>query len=154
MAEERIAGPKKTAQSLLQVDLAPSWTVYSCITAENQLSVAFVKEETINSRGQTVLRDQRIVCSRVEIEGFKKFYHYWSTFNSTMSMLEKMRSLRLTPLPRPKRPVAVQMSLTNENIQDSIVYYEKDCGVKASYIVTYKKADKAPNLEHIYFFVD
>ena len=68
-----------------------------------------------------------------------------------MSMQEKMRRMELTTF---KRPAAVQMSLTDESLQDeikqliregnvdSIVYHEKDCGVKASYTVTYKKADK------------
>ena len=75
-----------------------------------------------------------------------------------MSMQEKMRRMKLTPfLPTPKRPVAVPMSLTDESLPDeikqvvregnldSIVYHEKDCGVKASYTVTYKKADANSN---------
>ena len=63
-------------------------------------------------------------------------------------MQKKMQRIKLTPLPTPKRPVAVRMSLTDEIKQvvregnvDSFVFHEKDCGVKASYTVTYKKAD-------------
>ena len=73
-----------------------------------------------------------------------------------MSMQEKMRRMKLTPLPTPKRPVAVPMSLTDESLPDEIkqgvregnldsIVYEKDCGVKASYTVTYKKADANSN---------
>ena len=63
-----------------------------------------------------------------------------------------------TLLPTLKWLEAVQMSLTDESqpdevkqvVQkrtiDSIVYHEKDCGVKASYTVTYKKADENLNL--------
>ena len=70
-----------------------------------------------------------------------------------MSMKEKMQRMNLTPLPMPKRSVPVQVPLNNESLPDdikqvvregkvdSIVYHEKDCGVKASYTVIYKKAD-------------
>ena len=45
--------------------------VYSCLTAENQLSVTLVKEEKVDSRGQTVLRKQQVVCTGAAIESFK-----------------------------------------------------------------------------------
>ena len=40
---------------------------------ENQLTATFVKEEKVDSRGQTVLRKQQIVCTGAEIEAFKKY---------------------------------------------------------------------------------
>ena len=58
---------EKTAPSVLQVNLSPNLIVYSCLTAENQLSVTLVKEEKIDSRGQTVLRKQQVVCTGDEI---------------------------------------------------------------------------------------
>ena len=64
---------EKTAPSLLQVNLSPNFTVYSCITPENQLKVTLIKEEKIDTRGQTVLRKQQIVCAGAEIEAFKKY---------------------------------------------------------------------------------
>ena len=45
---------EKPAPSLLQVNLSPNLTVYSCITPENQLTVTLIKEEKIDTRGQTV----------------------------------------------------------------------------------------------------
>ena len=50
---------EKPAPSLLQVNLSPNLTVYSCITPENQLTVTLIKEEKIDTRGQTVLRNSR-----------------------------------------------------------------------------------------------
>ena len=64
---------EKKAPSLLQVNLSPSLTIYSCITVENQLTVTFVKEQKIDTRGQTVLKKQQIVCSSAEIGAFKKY---------------------------------------------------------------------------------
>ena len=64
---------EKPAPSLLQVNLSPNLTVYSCITPENQLTVTLIKEEKIDTRGQTVLRKQQIVCAGAEIEAFKKY---------------------------------------------------------------------------------
>ena len=64
---------EKTAPSVLQVNLSPTLIVYSCLTAETQLSVTLVKEEKIDSRGQTVLRKQQVVCTGAEIESFKKY---------------------------------------------------------------------------------
>ena len=64
---------EKAAPFLLQVNLSPNLVVYSCIADENQLTVTFVKEEKVDSRGQTVLRKQQIVCTGAEIEAFKKY---------------------------------------------------------------------------------
>ena len=64
---------EKTAPSVLQVNLSPNLIVYVCLAAENQLTVALVKEEKIDSRGQTVLRKQQVVCTRAEKDSFKKF---------------------------------------------------------------------------------
>ena len=69
-------------------------------------------------------------------------------------MQEKKRRLKLNHSLNPKRPVAVQVSLTDASIPDEvkqdaragnmelIVSHEKDCCVKSSYTVTYKKAEK------------
>ena len=64
---------EKTAPSVLQVNLSPNMIVYSCLAAENQLAVTIVKEEKIDSRGQTVLRKQQVVYTGAEIESFKKY---------------------------------------------------------------------------------
>ena len=64
---------EKTAPSVLQVNLSPNLIVYSCLTVENQLTVTLVKEEKIDSRGQTVLRKQQVVCTGAGIESFKKY---------------------------------------------------------------------------------
>ena len=65
--------PEKKNPSLLQVSLSPSLTVYSCIAPDNQLTVTLAKEGRIDSRGQTILRKQQIVCGGAEIEAFKKY---------------------------------------------------------------------------------
>ena len=64
---------EKKNPSLLQVSLSPSFTVYSCIALDNQFTVTIVKEERIDSRGQTILRKQQIVCGGAEIEAFQKY---------------------------------------------------------------------------------
>ena len=61
---------EKAAPSLLQ-NLSPNLVIYSCIADENQLTVTFVTEEKVDSRGRTVLRKQKIVCTGAEIEAFK-----------------------------------------------------------------------------------
>ena len=68
--------PEKTSPSLLQVSLSPSLTVYSCIAPDNQLTVRLIKEERIDSHGQTILRKQQIVCGGAEIEAFKKYLSF------------------------------------------------------------------------------
>ena len=82
-----------------------------------------------------------------------------------MSMKEKMQRMNLTPLPMPKRSVPVQVPLNDESLPDdikqvvregkvdSIVYHEKDCGVKASYTVTYKKGDANSKYTTYEFFI-
>ena len=64
---------EKSAQSLLQVNLSQNLTVYSYKTAEDQLTVTFVKEEKVDTRGQTVLRKQQVTCTDTEIETPKKY---------------------------------------------------------------------------------
>ena len=64
---------EKAAPSLLQVNLSPNLVVYSCIADGNQLTVTFVEEEKVESRGQTILRKQQIVCTGAEIEAFEKY---------------------------------------------------------------------------------
>ena len=71
---------EKAAPSLLQVNLSPNLVVYSCIVDENQLTVTFVKEEKVDSRGQTVLRKQQIVCTGAERETFKKYLSLFEYF--------------------------------------------------------------------------
>ena len=55
------------------MNLSLNLVVYSCIGDKNQLTVTLVKEEKVDSRDQTVLRKQQIVCSGAEIEAFKKY---------------------------------------------------------------------------------
>ena len=64
-------GPREQQRFFFQVNLSPNLVVYSCIADENQLTVTFVKEEKIDSRGQTVLRKQQIVGTGTEIEALK-----------------------------------------------------------------------------------
>ena len=45
---------EKAAPSVLQVNLSPSLTVCSYITNDNQLTLTFLKEEKIESRGQNI----------------------------------------------------------------------------------------------------
>ena len=52
---------ERAAPFLLQVNFSPNFVVYSCIADENQLTVTYVKEEKVDSRGQAVLRKQQIV---------------------------------------------------------------------------------------------
>ena len=71
---------EKAASSLLQVNLSPNLVVYSCIADENQLKATFVKEEKVDSRGQTVLTKQQLVCTGAEIEAFKKYLSFLEYF--------------------------------------------------------------------------
>ena len=64
---------EKPAPSLLQVNLSPDLTVYSCITPENQLTVALINEEKYDTIGQTVSRKKQIVYAGGEIEASKKY---------------------------------------------------------------------------------
>ena len=54
------------------MNMSPNLIVYSCLTAENQLSVKLVMEDKNYSRGQIVLKKQQVVCTGAEIESFKK----------------------------------------------------------------------------------
>ena len=64
---------EKAAQSVLQVNLSSSLTVCSYITNDNQLTLNFLKEEKIETRGQNILRKQQILCITKEIETLKKY---------------------------------------------------------------------------------
>ena len=71
-----------------------------------------------------------------------------------MSLQEKMKRLKLNPLPMHTSPTPVQVSLDDESLPDeikqvvskgnveSVVYYAKYCGMQSNYKVTYKKEDK------------
>ena len=71
-----------------------------------------------------------------------------------MSLQEKMKRLKLTPLPIHKSPEPVQVTLDDESLPDeikqmvskgnveSIVNYAKDYGMQSNYNVTYKNEDK------------
>ena len=71
-----------------------------------------------------------------------------------MSLQEKMKRLKLTPLPIHKSSAPVQVTLDDESLPDeikqvvskgnveSIVYYAKEYGMQSNYKVTYKKEDK------------
>ena len=82
-----------------------------------------------------------------------------------MSLQEKMRRLKLTPLPMHKSPTPVQVSLYDESLPDeikqvvskgnveSIVYYAKDCGMQPNYKLTFKKEDKDSRFSTYEFFM-
>ena len=71
-----------------------------------------------------------------------------------MSLQEKMKKLKLTPLPTPKRAVPVLMSLDEETLPDdikqlikennveSIVFRDKQDSMNANYTITYKQGDE------------
>ena len=155
---------EKTAPSVLQVKMFPNLTVYSSLAAENQWTVTLVKQEKIDSRGQTVLRKRQVVCTGAETESLKK-YHFKNIFNCIMCMKEKMQRMNLTPLPTPKRSVPVQVPLNNENVPkeikqlmeqgyvDSVTFYGMEYGMKASYTVAYKKQDRNSHYTTYEFFI-
>ena len=64
---------EKATPSVLQMNLSPNLTVCVCIASNSQLTVTSLKEEKIDSRGQTVLRKQQILCNTAEIETLKKY---------------------------------------------------------------------------------
>ena len=82
-----------------------------------------------------------------------------------MSLQEKMKRLKLTPLPMQKSPTPVQVSLDDESLPDeikqvvskgnveSIVFYANDCGMQSNYKVTYKKEDKDSRYTTYEFFM-
>ena len=71
-----------------------------------------------------------------------------------MSMQEKARRLKLTPLPMPKHAVPVQISPTDENLPEevkesirdsnveSVVFRDETDYVNANYTIAYKKTDE------------
>ena len=71
-----------------------------------------------------------------------------------MSLQEKMKRLKLTPLPIHKSPAPVQVTLDDESLPDeikqvvskgnveSVVYYAREYGKQSNYKMTYKKDDK------------
>ena len=82
-----------------------------------------------------------------------------------MSLQEKMKRLKLTPLPIHKSSAPVQVTLDDESLLDeikqvvskrnveSIVYYAKDYGMQSNYKVTYKKEDKDSRYTTYAFFM-
>ena len=81
-----------------------------------------------------------------------------------MSLQEKMKRLKLTPLPIHKSSAPVQVTLDDESLPDeikqfvskgnvSIVYYAKDYGMQSNYKVTYKKEDKDSRYTTYEFFM-
>ena len=142
---------EKSTASLLQVNLSPNSTVYSYIRAEDQLTVTFVKEEKVDTRGQTVLRKQQGTFTDTEIETPKSTFPYGSISNYTMSIQEKARRLKITPLPMPKHAVPFQISPTDESLPaeikestrdsnvESVVFRDKTDNVNANYNIAYQK---------------
>ena len=71
-----------------------------------------------------------------------------------MSLQEKMKRLKTTPLPTAKRAVPVLISLNDETLPDEIKQLIKECNVEsvffrdkqdsiyANYTITYKQGDK------------
>ena len=70
-----------------------------------------------------------------------------------MSLQEKMKRLKLTPLPTPKRAVPILMPLDDETLPDeikqliqenkveSIVFRDKQDSMNANYTIIYKQGD-------------
>ena len=145
---------EKVAPSVLQVNLSPSLTVCSCITNDNQINLSLVREDKVESRGQSILRKQQIICNLSEIETLKKYLSLLEYFQMYHVFTRENEKTETTPLPMHKSPTPVQVSLDDESLPDeikqvvskgnveSIVYYAKDCGMQSNYKVTYKKEDK------------
>ena len=82
-----------------------------------------------------------------------------------MSLQDKMKRLKLTPLPIHKSSAPVQVTLDDESLPDeikqvvskgnveSIVYYAKEYGMQSNYKVTYKKEDKDSRYTTYEFFM-
>ena len=147
---------EKTAPSVLRVNLSPNLIVYSCLAAENQLNVTLVKEEKIDSRGQTVLRKQQTVCTGVEIESFKNYLSFLEYFQ-LYHLCDKKAKNESNPFSNGKvlsSSASASEPLNDENLPkkikqlveqgcvDSVTYYGMEYGMKASYTVAYKKEDK------------
>ena len=76
---------EKATPSVPRVNLSPNLTICSCIATDNQLTVIFLKEEKIDSRGQTMLKKQQKLCNTDEIE----------TLNKYLSLLEYFQMYRV-----------------------------------------------------------
>ena len=82
-----------------------------------------------------------------------------------MSLKGKMKRLKLTPLPTPKRAVPVLMSLDDETLPDdikqlikennveSIVFRDKQDSMNANYTITYKQGDEDSGYISYEFFI-
>ena len=136
------------------MSLSPSLTVYSCISPHNQLTVTLVKEERIDSRGQTILRKQQIVCGGAEIEAFKKYLSLVEYFQLYHVYTRENAKTEKNPLPMTKRVVPVLMSLDDESLPkeikqrvkendvETIVFRDKVDSINANYTITYRNDDK------------
>ena len=84
-----------------------------------------------------------------------------------MSLQEKMKRLKPTPLPTPKRVVPILMSLDDETLPDeikqlikennieSIVFRDKQDPMNANYTITYKQGDNDSRyVLYEFFFVE
>ena len=136
------------------MNLSPNLTVYSYITAQDQLTVLFVKEEKVDTRGQTVLRKQQVNCTDTAIETLKKYLSLLEYFKLYHVYARESARLKLTPLPMPNHAVPVQISPTDkslpaeikESIRDSnvesVVFRDKADNVNANYTTAYQKNDE------------
>ena len=88
---------EKVAPSVLQVNLSPSLTVCNCITNDNQITLSLVREEKIESRRQSILRKQQILCNLAEIETLKNIFHCLNIFKCTTSLQEKNEKTETNP---------------------------------------------------------
>ena len=82
-----------------------------------------------------------------------------------MSLQEKIKSLKLTPLHKPKRAVPVLMRLDQETLSDeierlikesnveSIVFRDKKDSINANYTIIYKQGDKDSGYVSSEFFI-
>ena len=82
-----------------------------------------------------------------------------------MSLQEKMKRLKLTPLPTPKRAVPILMSLDDETLPDeikqlikennveSIVFRDKQDSMNANHTITYKQGDNDSGYVLYEFFI-
>ena len=145
---------EKTAPSVLLMNLSPNSIVYSCLAAENQLTVTLVKEEKFDSRGRTVLRKHQVVCNGAKIESLKKYLsllEYFQLYHVYERENAKNESNLFTYA---EVSVPVQVPLNDENLPediwhlieqgcvDSVTYYGMEYGLKASYTVAYKRGQK------------
>ena len=82
-----------------------------------------------------------------------------------MFLQEKMKRLKLTPLPTPKRAVPVLMSLDDETLPEDIkqlikeknvepiVFRDKQDSIIANYTITYKQRDQGSGYDSYEFFI-